>query len=90
MLEDIAILTGGRVISEEVGLELKEATLDMLGSAKSVKVQKENTIIVDGLGDKDAIQQELLRSRLKSKRQNLISTEKNCRSVLQNCPAALQ
>ena len=56
MLEDIAILTGGRVISEDVGLELKEATLDMLGSAKSVKVQKENTIIVDGLGDKDAIQ----------------------------------
>ena len=56
MLQDIAILTGGRVISEEVGLELKEATLDMLGSAKSVKVQKENTIIVDGLGDKDAIQ----------------------------------
>ena len=56
MLEDIAILTGGRVISEEVGLELKEATLDMLGRAKSVKVQKENTIIVDGMGDKDAIQ----------------------------------
>ncbi|MDO4321546.1 MAG: chaperonin GroEL [Lachnospiraceae bacterium] len=56
MLEDIAILTGGRVISEEVGLDLKEATLDMLGRAKSVKVQKENTIIVDGLGDKDAIQ----------------------------------
>lgn len=55
MLEDIAILTGGRVISEEVGLELKEATLEMLGTAKSVKVQKENTIIVDGLGDKDAI-----------------------------------
>jgi chaperonin GroEL len=56
MLEDIAILTGGRVISEEVGLDLKEATLDMLGRAKSVKVQKESTIIVDGLGDKDAIQ----------------------------------
>ena len=56
MLEDIAILTGGQVISEEVGLELKEATLEMLGRAKSVKVQKENTIIVDGLGDKDAIQ----------------------------------
>ena len=59
MLEDIAILTGGRVISEEVGLELKEATLDMLGRAKSVKVQKENTIIVDGLGDKDAIQKRI-------------------------------
>ena len=55
MLEDIAILTGGQVISEELGLELKEATLDMLGRAKSVKVQKENTIIVDGEGNKDAI-----------------------------------
>ena len=56
MLEDIAILTGGTVISEEVGLELKDATMDMLGRAKSVKVEKENTVIVDGLGDKDAIQ----------------------------------
>ncbi|WP_075718752.1 chaperonin GroEL [Roseburia sp. 499] len=56
MLEDIAILTGGKVISEEVGLDLKETTLDMLGRAKSVKVQKENTVIVDGEGDKDAIQ----------------------------------
>ncbi|MBQ7049390.1 MAG: chaperonin GroEL, partial [Firmicutes bacterium] len=55
MLEDIATLTGGRVISEEIGLDLKEATLDMLGRAKSVKVQKENTIIVDGMGDKYAI-----------------------------------
>jgi len=55
MLEDIAILTGGQVISEEVGLELKETTMDQLGRAKSVKVQKENTIIVDGVGDKDAI-----------------------------------
>ena len=56
MLEDIAILTGGQVISSELGLELKETTMDMLGRAKSVKVQKENTIIVDGEGDKDAIQ----------------------------------
>ncbi|MBE5897404.1 MAG: chaperonin GroEL [Lachnospiraceae bacterium] len=55
MLKDIAILTGGQVISEEVGLELKDATLDMLGRAKSVKVQKENTVIVDGLGSKDEI-----------------------------------
>ena len=52
---DIAILTGGQVISEEVGLELKDATMDQLGRAKSVKVQKENTIIVDGMGDKKAI-----------------------------------
>jgi len=55
MLRDIAILTGGQVISEEVGLELKDATLEMLGRAKSVKVAKENTIIVDGMGDKQAI-----------------------------------
>ena len=55
MLEDIAILTGGRVVSDEVGLDIKEITLDDLGRAKSVKVQKENTIIVDGAGDKDAI-----------------------------------
>ena len=55
MLEDIAILTGGTVISEEVGLELKTATIDMLGRARQVKVTKENTIIVDGMGDKQAI-----------------------------------
>ena len=55
MLQDIAILTGGTVISEEVGLDLEDATLDQLGRAKSVKVQKENTIIVDGEGDKEAI-----------------------------------
>ena len=55
MLEDIAILTGGQVISEELGLDLKEATLDMLGRAKSVKIQKENTVIVEGFGRKEAI-----------------------------------
>ena len=55
MIEDIAILTGGTVVSEEVGIELKDATIDMLGRAKSVKVEKENTVIVDGAGDKDAI-----------------------------------
>ena len=55
MLEDIAILTGGKVISEELGYELKDATIDMLGRAKSVKVQKENTIIVDGMGNPDEI-----------------------------------
>jgi chaperonin GroEL len=55
MLEDIAVLTGGQVISDELGLDLKEAQLDMLGRAKIVKVEKENTIIVDGSGDKDSI-----------------------------------
>ena len=55
MLEDIAILTGGQVISSELGLELKDTTMEQLGRAKSVKVQKENTVIVDGEGSKDAI-----------------------------------
>ena len=55
MLKDIAVLTGGTVISEELGLDLKDATMDQLGRAKSVKVQKENTIIVDGLGNKTEI-----------------------------------
>ncbi len=55
MLQDIAILTGGTVISDELGLDLKEVTLEQLGRAKSVKVQKENTIIVDGAGDQQEI-----------------------------------
>lgn len=56
MLEDIAVLTGGQVISEELGLELKDTTMAQLGRAKSVKVQKENTVIVDGMGDKAALE----------------------------------
>ena len=56
MLQDIAILTGGTVISSDLGLELKDTTIDQLGRAKSVKVQKENTTIVDGEGDKNAIE----------------------------------
>ncbi len=63
MLKDIATLTGGQVISDEVGLELKEATLDMLGRAKSVKVQKENTVIVDGEGNKDEIKARIAQIR---------------------------
>lgn len=55
MLTDIAILTGGQVISEEIGLDLKDTTIDQLGRARQVKVQKENTIIVDGMGDKEEI-----------------------------------
>ena len=55
MLKDIATLTGGQVISDELGMDLKETTMDQLGRAKSVKVQKENTVIVDGMGDKKAI-----------------------------------
>lgn len=63
MLQDIAILTGGTVISDELGLDLKEVTLDQLGRAKSVKVQKENTIIVDGEGSKADIEQRIKQIR---------------------------
>ena len=59
MLQDIAILTGGTVISSELGYELKDATVDQLGKAKSVKVTKENTTIVDGLGDKAALEERI-------------------------------
>ncbi len=63
MLKDIAVLTGGQVISEELGLELKDATLEQLGRAKSVKVQKENTVIVDGEGSKEDIQARIAQIR---------------------------
>ncbi len=63
MLQDIAILTGGQVISSELGLELKETTLDMLGRARQVKVQKENTIIVDGAGDSAEIKNRVAQIR---------------------------
>jgi chaperonin GroEL len=66
MLRDIAILTGGQVISEELGLELKTATIDMLGRARQVKAQKENTIIVDGAGNPDDI-----KARISSIRQQI-------------------
>ena len=55
MLRDIAVLTGGQVISEELGLELKETTVDMLGQARTVRVDKENTLIVEGAGAKEDI-----------------------------------
>ncbi len=90
MLQDIATLTGGQVISEELGLELKDTTMAQLGRAKSVKVQKENTVIVDGMGDKAAIwKPESDRLKLRSKRQHLISTERNFRRDLQNLQAEL-
>lgn len=59
MLQDIAVLTGGTVISEEVGLELKDATVDMLGRARQIKVDKDNTTIVEGKGDAEALKQRI-------------------------------
>ena len=79
------------MISEELGLELKDATMDMLGRAKSVKVQKENTVIVDGAGDKEAIAgKSQIRSKHRLKRQHLISIERNFRKDLQNWQVVLQ
>lgn len=63
MLQDIAVLTGGTVISEELGIDIKEVTLDMLGQCESVKVTKENTTIVNGKGDSEAIKERVLQIR---------------------------
>ncbi|MCD8149805.1 MAG: chaperonin GroEL [Clostridiales bacterium] len=63
MLQDIAVLTGGQVISDDMGLDLKDATMKMLGQAKSVKVEKDNTVIVDGLGDQNMIQSRICQIR---------------------------
>lgn len=63
MLQDIAVLTGGTVISEELGYELKDATVDMLGSAESVNVDKDNTVIVDGAGDKTSLEERISQIR---------------------------
>ena len=90
MLQDIAILTGGQVISEEVGLELKDATMDQLGRAKSVKVQKESTVIVDGEGDKDAIAARVSQIRGQiAETTSASSIKRNYRSVWLNLPVAL-
>ena len=77
MLQDIAILTGGTVISEELGYELKDATLDMLGSAAKIKIDKENTVIVDGAGDQESIKIGLGKSRHNLKKQNPNLIRKN-------------
>ncbi len=79
-------LTGGQVISEELGLELKDTTMDQLGRAKSVKVQKENTVIVDGWETRMQ-SQIVLPDQDRSKRQHLISIKKNYRKDLLNLQA---
>ena len=86
MLQDIAILTGGTVISEEQGLKLENATLDMLGSAETITVNKDNTTIVKGAGDKEAIANRV--HQIKSQIEKTTS-QYNCKKDLQNWPAAL-
>ena len=89
MLEDIAVLTGGVVISEEKGLKLEGATMDMLGTAEKVTVDKDTTTIVNGAGDKDAIQARIGRSRLRSKIRLPTTIKKNCRNVWLRWPVVL-
>lgn len=88
MLQDIAALTGGQVISEEVGLELKNADMSMLGRARQVKVDKDNTIIVDGQETVRSLKKESLRSRLRFLKPHRIMTKKNYRNVWLNWLAA--
>ena len=88
MMEDIAILTGGTVISEEVGYDLKEATIDMLGQAGTVKVDKDNTVIVNGAGEKSDITSRINSIKCRSRKPILNLTKKSCRREWLNWPAA--
>jgi chaperonin GroEL len=81
MLQDIATLTGGTVISEEIGMELEKATLEDLGQAKRVVINKDTTTIIDGVGEEAAIRAVLVRSVSRSKKRLPITTVKNCRSA---------
>jgi chaperonin GroEL len=89
MLEDIAVLTGGQTISEDLGIKLENVTLDMLGRAKRVSITKEDTTIVDGAGDKATSAPASARSKLRSKKRPPTTTVRSCKSVLRSWPAAL-
>ena len=80
MLSDIAIVTGGEVVSEEVGTTLENVTLDMLGQARQIKVTKDETTIVDGKGDNQEIKSRMVRSKYKSTIPPLIMIGKNSRN----------
>jgi chaperonin GroEL len=88
MLEDIAILTGGTVIAEEVGLTLEKATLKDLGQAKRVEVGKENTTIIDGAGEEDTSRPASSRSAPRSRKPPATTTARSCRSAWPSWPAA--
>ena len=90
MLEDIAILTGGQLISEDLGIKLENVTLNMLGRAKKVIIEKEKTTIVYGAGKKAEIEARVTRSRRRSRRPPPTTTRKNCRSGSPSSRAALR
>ena len=89
MLEDLAILTGGQVISEDLGIKLETVTLDMLGSAKRVNITKDDTTIVDGVGDKAQIEARVTQIRRQSEETPPITTVRSCRNVWPSWPAVL-
>lgn len=88
MLQDIAILTGGQVVSEEVGLKLETADISVLGQAKSVKIDKDNTTIVGGAGEKSVIADRVAEIKKQLKNLHQLTTRSSFRSVLQNLQVA--
>ena len=88
MLEDIATLTAGQTISEDLGIKLENVTLEMLGRAKRVRIEKENTTIIDGAGQKKTLRPALGRSRRRSRKPPRITTARSCRSALPSSRAA--
>ena len=88
MLQDIAVLTGGQAISEDLGIKLEKVTLAMLGKAKKVLIDKENTMIVDGAGKKADIEARV--NQIKAQIEETTSDYDNCRSGWPNSPAALR
>ena len=90
MLEDIAILTGGTVITEDMGRKLDSVELEDLGTARQVRITKDETTIIDGVGDKEVIAKRVNQIVHKLKKQLLNSTAKNYKNVLLNCPVVLQ
>ena len=88
MLEDIAILTGGQMIAEDLGIKLENVTLQMLGKAKRIRIEKENTTIINGAGKKSDIEAASARSRRRSRRPPPTTTRRSCRSVWRSSPAA--
>ena len=88
MLEDIAIVTGGQVVSDDLGIKLENVTLAMLGRAKKVRIEKENTTIIDGAGKKADIQARCTQSTRRSMRQRQTTTRRNCKNAWRNCRPA--
>ncbi len=91
MLEDIAIVTGGQVISEDLGIKLENVKLNMLGTAKKVRITKDNTTIIDGAGKKADIQARVAQIKAADRRDHLATTtRKSCRNAWRSSPAALR